>query len=248
MELFQFYNEHYGNNNRAILTYLLEGQLATQQIINVHNILRDFNYNFEIDRSKLIDDLVIVTKFLAQFKSVLSSFIPFLGQLSDESHIYLSGTLAGFLDSGFEKELFDIWWHGKAKDGSYVMSESDFNELKTLKPTLGVSEMTEKNMVKSSDGTVFYTFGLGTYESNTTNQDIVNKYKGGLGSFTGIYDSTGNMIGMYDYYNFDNGTRSFGSEFVTRLIDEMAPPDAANFDITYGNIPFEIFDKLKAPR
>ncbi|MFC3356441.1 hypothetical protein [Sphingobacterium zeae] len=249
LEQFQFLNEHYGDNNRAILTYLLEGRLASELNINIQSVLRDSNdYKFEIDRSKLIDDLVAVTKFLAQFKSVLSSLVPLLGQLSDEKDINIAGSMAGFLDSNFEKELFDIWWHGKAENGSYVMSESDFNELKTLKPTLGASEMTDKNMVKSSDGTVFYTFDFGTYESSTTNQDIINKYKGGLGSFTGIYDSTGKMVGMYDYYNFDNGTRSFGSEFVTRLIDEMVPPDAANFDITYGNIPFEIFDQLKAPR
>lgn len=42
-----------------------------------------------------------------------------------------------------------------------------------------------------------------------------------------------------------HGTRSFGSEYVTRLINEMAPEDAANFDISFGNIPPEIFDELK---
>ncbi|MNL59958.1 hypothetical protein D3C87_1837290 [compost metagenome] len=66
-----------------------------------------------------------------------------------------------------------------------------------------------------------------------------------MGTFTGLYDLNGNMVGMYDYYNFDNGNRSLGSEFVTRLINEMAPDEAGNFYINYGNIPVEIFDKLK---
>jgi hypothetical protein len=153
--------------------------------------------------------------------------------------------MAGFLDSNFEKELFDIWWHGKAKDGSYVLSESDFNELKTLKPNLSSAEMGQLKPILANDGKLYYATVLGTYEADTNNQAIIDKYKGALDKFTGIYDSTGQMVGLYDYYNFDNGTRSFGSEYVTRLINEMGPEQSANFDITYGNIPFEIFEKLK---
>jgi len=85
------------------------------------------------------------------------------------------------------------------------------------------------------------------YFANINGYALGNKYDYSLGNFTGIFDFTGELVGFYDFYDFDPANREGLAEFATRTINAISHPHVANFHVFGGDdVPQEIFDYLKA--
>jgi hypothetical protein len=106
------------------------------------------------------------------------------------------------------KDMFERYWLGK---GDMVLTKPQFNE---------IVEFAKSQGAEGIEGTPT------TYNGQPAIAKVISFYgtphANSLGSATLYYDSKGNAIGFYDYYNFDSkpwGVRPFDAELKTRLVN-----------------------------
>lgn len=126
------------------------------------------------------------------------------------------------LDSKFEKEAFDQYW---LSIGDKTLSASEFSEIVAAAETLTITS----TQTVEIGGKVYTSKQVSFYGNESYDQ--------ALGTATIIYKGSV-AKGFRDYYNFDQkpwGTRSFKSEFQTRLVGGAGSSSGAKpYKMCYG--------------
>ena len=147
---------------------------------------------------------------------------------SREDFGYIGNGMRNRAHSEYSKNLFENYWKGK---GDVEMSSERFAGLllyiKNHNPSMGKrsncvlvgSKPTDKGFKCSVN---FY----GSYE-----------YDYAFGTGTIYMNSEGNIVGFYDFYDFDAkpfGQRTLKAELATRAVSNLSPDTAKPFAIRYG--------------
>lgn len=166
----------------------------------------------------------------------------FMGMLAEKGLLESIKGFAPKLNSQLEKDLFEKYWYGTVtgigdEKGIFTLSTNEFSELKKI-VSGQVQDFSNTQNIKNIDGINYYIHGVSTYGSE--------KYDFAIGSALGIYNQTGELIGIYDHYNFDPGNRSWYAETATRTIARVSPITARTYYINAGNIPEELMPYLNS--
>jgi RHS repeat-associated protein len=127
--------------------------------------------------------------------------------------------------SEFSKNLFENYWTG---GGNIELSGKRFaGILMYIKDN--VPEAKNPQVITLSNGTQGIQRIVNFYSST--------EYDKSFGRATVYYNKQENIVGFYDYYDFDSkpwGERSTKNEFITRAVKFVSPQNATPFSIKYG--------------
>lgn len=131
--------------------------------------------------------------------------------------------------SEFSKNMFENYWKG---EGDVELSGKRFAGILMF--------VKEKNPKIGDPLKVKLNNGDGTFSEG--NARVVNFYTSSeydkvFGSATLYYNKQGNVVGFYDFYDFDSkpwGQRSTKNEIITRAVEMVSPSIAKAFSIFYG--------------
>lgn len=142
---------------------------------------------------------------------------------------YLGNIIRSYAGSNFSKDMFENYWNG---NGDVELSGKRFAGI-LLDIKADKIPMTNNGEVilKSSDGT---SSKGSVHVANFYNS---NEYSLAFGRATIYKNADGNVVGFYDFYDFDTkswGTRHFKNEVKTRAVRYASPSSAKPFAIRYG--------------
>ena len=142
---------------------------------------------------------------------------------------YLGNIIRSYAGSNFSKDMFENYWNG---NGDVELSGKRFAGI-LLDIKADKIPMTNNGEVilKSSDGT---SSKGSVHVANFYNS---NEYSLAFGRATIYKNADGNVVGFYDFYDFDTkswGTRHFKNEVKTRAVRYASPSSAEPFAIRYG--------------
>ena len=142
---------------------------------------------------------------------------------------YLGNIIRSYAGSNFSKDMFENYWNG---NGDVELSGKRFAGI-LLDIKADKIPMTNNGEVilKSSDGT---SSKGSVHVANFYNS---NEYSLAFGRATIYKNADGNVVGFYDFYDFDKkswGTRHFKNEVKTRAVRYASPSSAKPFAIRYG--------------
>lgn len=131
--------------------------------------------------------------------------------------------------SEFSKNMFENYWKG---GGDVELSSKRF---------AGILLYVKENEPKVEDKTNIKLI-VSENKSNTGYRQTVNfysseEYNKVFGKSTLYYNQNSQIIGFYDFYDFDSkdwGKRSFKNELITRAVDFFSPHSSKPFSIRYG--------------
>jgi RHS repeat-associated protein len=131
--------------------------------------------------------------------------------------------------SEFSKDLFENYWNG---GGDVELSGKRFAGMLVY--------MKDNEPKASAPSKVTLSNGNGTYSDGTKRNVSFyssTEYDKAFGTATVYYNAKGNVVGFYDYYDFDSkpwGQRSTKNEIITRAVEFVSPNNAKPFSIRYG--------------
>ena len=142
---------------------------------------------------------------------------------------FLGNSIRNYAGSNFSKNMFENYWTG---GGDVELTGKRFAGI-LLDIKTGKIPMTKSGAVilKNSDGSL----SKGT--KNIADFYNSSEYSLVFGRATVYKNEFDNVVGFYDYYDFDPkswGTRSFKSEVITRAVRYTSPNSAKPFAIRYG--------------
>lgn len=142
---------------------------------------------------------------------------------------FLGNNIRRYAGSDFSKDMFENYWNGS---GDVELTGKRFAgillDIKAGKfPVKDPSPIILKNPNGSSSSGTKYNVDF--YDNQ--------EYKLVFGRATIYTNNSGNIVGFYDYYDFDSkpfGIRSFKNELKTRAVRYASPNKAKPFAIRYG--------------
>lgn len=147
----------------------------------------------------------------------------------EADHSFARDAILMGLDSRFEVECFLQYWYG---EGDIELSKKRFEHIRDAVKAMGVNYMEGMNLV-NIDGKTYYEKSVSFYNNSV--------YNYALGTATVYFDTDGEMVGLYDEYNFDpkawfgEDSRNFSPEMITRIVNEIGEmKEAKSFTISYG--------------
>ena len=142
---------------------------------------------------------------------------------------YLGNEIRDRAGSDFSKNMFENYWNGS---GDVELSGKKFaGVLMYVKENNPEASKPNDITLKNNDGTT------STGTTRVVNFYNSKEYSLVFGRSTLYYNSSGNIVGFYDTYDFDSkswGTRSTENEIKTRMVRYASPSTAKPFKIRYG--------------
>lgn len=143
---------------------------------------------------------------------------------------FLRDNIMGYaLDSRFEVECFLQYWYAA---GDIQLSDKRFEHIKEVVKKMEIDYKEGENLVVIN-GQMYYEKAVSFYNNS--------EYNYALGTATVYFDTNGEIVGLYDEYDFDpkewlgKDSRGVPAEIVTRLMAELEQYQGAmSYSITYG--------------
>jgi hypothetical protein len=208
------------------------GNLKAEKKDNAHSLAKYLNTDSKTAVSMLGEQGYTVNK-----KGVLNLKVGDIFKVESSSPTPESREDLGFMGnkvrnragSEFSKNMFENYWNG---NGDVELSGQRFaGVLMYIKENNPSSDPSTPVILKNNDGT-----------TSTGSKSVVSfysspEYNKVFGSSTIYYNQQGNVVGFYDFYDFDSkswGQRTVKNEVITRMVETVSPGTAVPFSIRYG--------------